>query len=67
MNLEHFSTKQQSIITALSKGPLTSIEILKKVESIPMILKLYTVLDELNEKGIVKSYMERETKYHYIA
>jgi Fe2+ or Zn2+ uptake regulation protein len=59
-------TKNQlSVLHVLNKEHLTSSQILKRIDSIPMILKLYSVLDELKAKGVVDNYMKGENKYHY--
>ena len=67
MSQAQFTTKEQSVITALKNEHLTSSEILNKAKTIPHILKLYTVLDQLRSKGVVESYMKEGTKYHYAA
>ncbi len=58
---------EQSVLNAVQQDHLTSFEILKKVESISLILSLYNVLDQMNNKGILKSYMKKNRKYHYAA
>lgn len=52
---------------ALSNEHLTTIEILSKAHNVPHILKLYTILDELRNKGIVHSYVKEGIKFHYAA
>lgn len=61
------SAQEQSVLNAVQKEHLTSFEILKKVESVSMILSLYNIIDNLNSKGVLKSYMKRDRKYHYAA
>ena len=65
MRQEQFTSKQKAVIAALNNKHLTSSEILNKVQKVPHILKLYTILDELRNKGLVDSYMKEGVKYHY--
>ena len=67
MKTTKFTNRQLSVLSALNKEHLTTFELLKRMDSVPMILKLYAILDELKEKGVVKSYMKKDTKYHYAA
>lgn len=64
MNTIKLSPAEQSVLKVVQKEPLTSFEILKKVDNIPMILSLYNVLDELKNKGIIKSFIKENKKYH---
>ncbi|MDT7831666.1 hypothetical protein RQM59_04700 [Flavobacteriaceae bacterium S356] len=67
MKQANFTNRELSVLSALNKEHLTTFQLLKRMDSVPMILKLYTILDELKEKGVVKSYMKKDTKYHYAA
>lgn len=58
------TTNQLLVLQAIQKKPLTSFEILKEVKSVPMILSLYTIIDDLNSKGAAKSYFKDNIKYH---
>ncbi len=58
---------EQSVLNAVQEEHLTSFEILKKVENISLILSLYNILDKLNSKGVLKSYVKQNRKYHYAA
>lgn len=58
---------EQSVLKVVQQEHLTSFEILKKVENVSLILSLYNILDGLNSKGMLKSYMKRNRKYHYAA
>ena len=60
----HFTTEQLSVLNAIKNKSLTSFEILKEVKTVPMILSLYNIIDELNSKGVAKSYMNNNVKYH---
>ena len=55
---------QISVLNVIKKEPLTSFEILKKVKNVSMILSLYNIMDELKNKGVVKSFTEKNVKYH---
>lgn len=55
---------EESVLNAVRKEPLTSHQILKKVDNIPMILSLYTIIDELKSKGAIKSFVKKNNKYH---
>jgi Fe2+ or Zn2+ uptake regulation protein len=63
----NLSAEEQSVLNAVQKEHLTSFEILNKVENVSMILSLYNILDKLSSKGILKSYMKQDQKYHYAA
>jgi hypothetical protein len=61
------SQLEESVVNVVKENHLTSFEILKKVENISMILSLYNILDQLNSKGVIKSYIKQDLKYHYAA
>lgn len=63
----NLSATEQSVLKAVEQEHLTSFEILKKVENVSLILSLYNILDNLNSKGVLKSYMKQNRKYHYAA
>ncbi|MDP5093502.1 MAG: PadR family transcriptional regulator [Polaribacter sp.] len=65
METIHLTETELAVLNVIKEQPLTSFQILKKVESIRMILSLYTIIDELKSKGIVNSYVEQNQKYHY--
>jgi len=67
MTTNNFTQTELAVLNLIKEQPLTSFQILKKVESIPMILVLYTIIDDLKSKGIVKSFVEQNVKYHYVA
>jgi hypothetical protein len=60
----NFTQEQLSVLNTIKQEPLTSFQILKKVNNVDMILSLYTIMDELKSKGVLKSYMKENTKYH---
>lgn len=64
MTTHNLTATETAVLNVIKDQPLTSFQILKKVESIPMILSLYTIIDDLKSKGIVKSYVEHNQKYH---
>jgi Fe2+ or Zn2+ uptake regulation protein len=61
------SQLEESVVNVVKENHLTSYEILKKVENVSMILSLYNILDQLNNKGVIKSYIKQDLKYHYAA
>lgn len=65
MKKTDYSAIEKSVLDAIRKEHLTSFEILKKVEDVPMILSLYNVIDNLHSKGAVDSYVKENIKYHY--
>jgi DNA-binding PadR family transcriptional regulator len=67
MSTENLTPVELAVVNLIKEQPLTSFQILKKVESISMIIVLYTVIDDLKNKGIVKSYIEQNVKYHCVA
>jgi len=67
MKTTNLNDLEQSVLNAVQKEHLTSYEILQRVEDVSMILSLYNILDKLSNKGILKSYVKQDTKYHYVA
>ncbi len=65
MNHSNLTAIEQSVLKAVEKEHLTSFEILKKVENVTLILSLYNILDKLNSKGVIKTYVKQNRKYHY--
>jgi len=61
------SRLEEAVLNMVKENHLTSFEILKKVEDVSMILSLYNILDQLDNKGVIKSYMKQDLKYHYAA
>ncbi|EAQ41470.1 hypothetical protein [Polaribacter sp. MED152] len=64
MKKQNLSAIEHSVLEAIQEKALTSFEILDKVENLDMILPLYSVLDNLNDKGVLKSYISNDIKYH---
>ncbi|UAM99455.1 hypothetical protein K8354_06500 [Polaribacter litorisediminis] len=64
MKLNNLTPEQVSVLNTIKQEPLTSFQILKKVDNVNMILSLYTIMDELKTKGVLKSYIIENTKYH---
>jgi Fe2+ or Zn2+ uptake regulation protein len=60
----NLTAAEQSVLNAVQEEHLTSFQILKKVDNVPMILSLYNVLDQLTTKGVIKSYVKQNQKYH---
>lgn len=67
MKTTNLNDLEQSVLNAVQKEHLTSYEILQRVEDVSMLLSLYNILDKLSNKGILKSYVKQDTKYHYVA
>lgn len=65
MNQTNLTDNQIKVIKALENEHLTSFEILKKVDNISLILVVYTILDELESMGVLKSYRKKKMKFHY--
>jgi hypothetical protein len=59
------SPEEKSILFVL-KEQLTSIQILKKVDSISHILKVYSLLEKLTSKGLISCCIKKDKKYHHI-
>jgi hypothetical protein len=55
-----------AVLNVIKEKPLTSFQILKQIDSINMILVLYSIMDELKGKGMVKSFVNDNVKYHYV-
>lgn len=66
METLNLTNKQIAVINELKHQDLTSFQILNKINSFNLILGVYNVLDELNDKGLVDSYFKQNNKYHYI-
>lgn len=56
----------KAVIDVLEKDHLTSFQILNKIKDIALTLEVYGIIDELNNNGVVKSYVKQDLKYHYI-
>lgn len=67
MKTTNLNDLEQSVLNAVQKEHLTSYEILQRVEDVSMLLSLHNILDKLSNKGILKSYVKQDTKYHYVA
>lgn len=67
MTENKLSLEHALVVNALKKEHLTSYQLLKKIKSISLILVLYNILDDLRNKGILKSYMKQDSKFHYIS
>lgn len=65
MKQTNLTSSQITVLNALENQHLTSFQILKKVENISLILVLYTIIDELEGMGILKSYTKKKEKFHY--
>lgn len=61
------TAEEESVLLSVKKEPLTSFQILKKVDNITLILSLYNVLDKLKSKGLINSYIQRNQTYHFAA
>lgn len=55
------------IIEVLENEHLTSFQILNKIKDNSFTLEIFSVIDELNKLGILKSYVKQDLKYHYVA
>ncbi|MBU3012065.1 hypothetical protein KO506_11675 [Polaribacter vadi] len=64
MELHNLTEQQLSVLQVIQNEPLTSFQILKRVENVSMILSLYNIMDELKSKGALKSYIVEDVKYH---
>lgn len=67
MNHLNFTQEHLTVLRALENQHLTSFQLLKKVDSISLILVLYTLIDDLEGMGILKSYTKENEKYHCTA
>ena len=65
--MKKLSLNEKNILNTLSKEHLTSVQILNRVESISLILIVYSVLEYLSSKGYTNSYVKKGLKYHYVA
>jgi Fe2+ or Zn2+ uptake regulation protein len=64
MKINNLTEQQISVLNAIRKEPLTSFQILKRVDNVLLILSLYNIMDELKNKGAVKTYTKENVKYH---
>tara|TARA_R110002049_G_scaffold139124_3_gene299671 strand:+ start:624 stop:827 length:204 start_codon:yes stop_codon:yes gene_type:complete len=64
MKNNELTAQQLSVLNAIKEEPLTSFQILNKVENISMILSLYTIIDQLKSKGAINIYTKENVKYH---
>ena len=56
----------KAVIEVLEDEHLTSFQILNKIKDITLTLEVYGIIDELNNMGILKSYVKQDLKYHYV-
>jgi Fe2+ or Zn2+ uptake regulation protein len=59
------TNNQITVLKVLENQHLTSFQILKKIDSISLILVVYSIIDELKGMGILKSYTKKKNKFHY--
>ncbi|WP_439131020.1 hypothetical protein [Polaribacter sp.] len=64
MQLNNLTEQQISVLNAIKDEPLTSFQILRKVENVNMILSLYNIMDELKNKGALRTITKKNVKYH---
>ncbi len=64
MKKNNFTKLELSVLNVIKHEPLTSFQILNKVNDVDMILPLYTIMDDLKNKGALKSYIKNNVKYH---
>ncbi|WP_397446514.1 hypothetical protein [Polaribacter sp. R77954] len=64
MKLNNLTEQQLSVLNVIKDQPLTSFQILKKVENVNMILSLYNIMDELKNRGALKTITKENVKYH---
>ena len=65
MRHQKLSLNEKNILDALNKEHLTSVQILNRIESISLILQVYSLLEDLSSKGYITSYVKKDVKYHY--
>lgn len=56
----------KAVIKVLRKEDLTSFQILNKLNNISLILVVYSLIDELRNMGILKSYVKEDMKYYHL-
>jgi len=67
MSHQKLSLNEKNILDALNKEHLTSVQILNRLESISLILHVYSLLDDLSSKGFISSYVKKDVKYHCVS
>ena len=67
MRHQKLSLNEKNILDALNKEHLTSVQILNRIESISLILQVYSLLDGLSSKGYITSYVKKDVKYHCVS
>lgn len=67
MKQSNLTAIEQSVLNVVQEEHLTSFEILNRVDNVSLILSLYNILDKLSSKGMLKSYIKQNRKYHYAA
>ena len=64
MRHQKLSLNEKNVLNALSKEHLTSVQILNRIDSISLILQVYSLLEDLSSNGYVTSYVKKDVKYH---
>ena len=67
MSHQKLSLNEKNILNVLNKEHLTSIQILNRIESISLILQVYSILEDLSSKGYITSYVKNDVKYHCVS
>ncbi len=67
METKQLTNVHKTVIEVLENEHLTSFQILSKIKDNTLTLELYGIIDELNNMGILKSYVKQDLKYHYVA
>lgn len=64
MKNNNLTEQHLSVLNVIKTEPLTSFQILKRVDNISMILSLYNIMDDLKSKGALTTYTKENVKYH---
>jgi len=67
MSHQKLSLNEKNILNIISKEHLISIQIFNRIESISLILQVYSILEDLSSKGYITSYVKNDVRYHFVS
>jgi len=67
MSHQKLSLNEKNILNIISKEHLISIQIFNRIESISLILQVFSILEDLSSKGYITSYVKNDVRYHFVS
>ena len=67
MSHQKLSLNEKNILNIISKEHLISIQIFNRIESISLILQVFSILEDLSSKGYITSYVKNDVRCHFVS